>query len=281
MLLAICGVCVVSAVLPTAKAFDPSQRAWVTIQIPTFAENNILIQLTAVTPGNNLNQNMSINEPSSVDPSVNIGVSMGVSVTVSRAVIQAEYSSDTNTTTFTYVLSPYQYTLQKVGNFPDDKWNITISFSTSFNAPFDPRFKYCLTPSPNYYGNYTIVSSGDGNYAVNLVILHPSDFAGFVNNTFLVPMILLAIPWAVCVFIILACTAVRAFRKTIEKFYSSFVTICSAVIVFIPVFQFSTLDLKTPLQFTWFDEGFLLLLLLYIGLLAFTFIAKFGLQTRE
>jgi hypothetical protein len=283
LLLLICGVCVISVILPTVEAFDPSQRAWVTVEIPTFAKNNILIQLTAVIPGNYLNQSMWVNEPTitSTDPSASVGISGGVSVTVSRAVVQAVYSSDTNETTFTYILSPAQYTIQQVGNFPNDRWDITISFSTSSNVPFDPRFKYCLAPSPNYYGNYTTVSSGDGNYEVNLVILHPSDFPDFVNATYTVPSILLAIPWVVCFFIMLIATVIRAFRKTIEKFYGSFITICSAVIVFIPIFQFSTLDLTTPLQTTWLNEGVLLLLSAYIGLLAFTFITKFVLQTLE
>lgn len=220
-----------------------------------------------MTSGNNLNQSMWVVEPSTSDSG------FSVSVVVSRSIVEAQYSVDTNTTTFTYILSTAQYTIQQVGDFPNDKWEITIQLETNFNVTFDQHPKFCVTPSSSYYGTYTAVPvSGEQDYLVNLELLHAPSFSSYVDEVFLLPIILLAI-------LILACIAIAVYigvmkRKILDKFYNSFITICSAVIVFIPIFQLSTQDLKMPNLFTKFDWAFIILLFTYIAFLVSLLIVK-------
>jgi hypothetical protein len=266
----------------TAKAFDATQRSWVTLEIPVLAENNILVRLIAVTSGNNLNQSIMIVEPTSTYSEV--------TVTVSRAVVQAEYSTDSNVTTFTYILAPNQYTIQKNDDFPSDKYDITIHFTTSFNSTFDARTKYCLTPSPYYYGNYTTLGQG-GDNVVNLKILHPASFPSFAYQIFYPPIFILFILWLACTILASICLIFQAYRwrknlpntsrLTFSRFQGSFITICSAAIFFIPVFELSTQQLNTPLQPTVFDKYFVWLLSAFVGLLIFTLIVKLVTQTKD
>lgn len=246
--------------VPIARAFDPSQRSWISIEIPYYASSNILVKMTAVTVGNNLNGSILIEK---------IFSSGSVTIGVARAIVQAEYSTDTNTTTFVYTLSSEQYSIHSYGEFPYDGWEISILFETSFNATFDPRVKYCLTPSSNYYANYTTTSVvGQQNTCVlELRIFHPTSFPSYVLIVFLTPILSLGALAAVCILLAMN-------KRIIDKFYDSFVVVCSAVIVFIPIFELSTQELKTPLTFTWFDAAFLVLFLVYVLLLFVSVLAK-------
>lgn len=102
-------ICILfSAAIPEVGAFDPSQRSWVSVEIQTFAVDNILIKLSAVTAGNNLNRSIQILEPP-----------IGSGIVVGRGAIQAEYSADSNTTTFTYILPPLPVQYPKSGSFSE------------------------------------------------------------------------------------------------------------------------------------------------------------------
>jgi hypothetical protein len=276
-----------SAKISTVNAYDPSQREWISLEILTFSKDNTIIELDAVTSGNNLNQSMWVVEPpsgdldpqSSASAQTSIRILTSVSVTIGRFIVQAVYSADTNTTTFTYLLSPSQYITQEEGSFPNDKLIISILISTNFNVTFDPRPKFCVTPNSNYYGSYnttsitpTNPSPGEQYYSVNLEIQHPSSFPGYANTVFILPISLLTI-------LILSCIAIAFYigltRRTIlDKFYNSFITICSAVIVFIPIFQLSTQELVMPNLFTGFDWDFLVLLIVYITFLVSLLVVK-------
>lgn len=160
-----------------------------------------------------------------------------------------------------------------MGVFPNDKWDITIYLQTDFNVTFDRHEKFCLTPSPNYYGNYTTIPiSGNQDYAVNLELSHPKSFPAFVDKVFLFPIKLLGVLWVVCILIAIVVAIVR--REILGSFFSTFVAICSAIIVFIPVFQLSTQELKTPLELTIYDTYFLILLSMYVLFLVGILIAK-------
>jgi len=224
--------------------------------------------MTATTVGNNLNESLWIKEISysssgaQNDGSSGLSLSFSLTVIVGRAVLQAEYSADANITNFTYTLSSAQYDIHSFGTFPYDGWRIGIQLETSFNVTFDPRPKYCLVQSPNYYANYTaITSSGQDIHTLQLEILHPNSFPNYVLAVFVTPIILLISLAVVCVWITLEK------RKNLGPFYGSLVAVCSAVIVFVPIFQLSTQELKTPLTFTWFDVTFLALLVVYVLLL--------------
>lgn len=258
----------------TAFAFDSSLRSWVTLDIPVFAENSTYIKFTAVTLGNNLDKGLWIEEPLSAD---NDGSSFGVIVQQGHAVIEAIYSSDTNTTTFTYIVPPEQYRLMTSGEFPNDRKEITIQFNTDFNVNFDPRIKFCVTPTPNYYGMYNVTGNFDasrqqgqqGIYYVNLEVRHPEAFYSHTKATLGVPLKILFVLFAISSVILIIAFIINKYEV-----YEYIIAIGSAVIVFLPIFQIATSDLKIPLQITPFDNEFLLLLELYVGLVILALILR-------
>ncbi|MCJ7770378.1 hypothetical protein MUP37_02250 [Candidatus Bathyarchaeota archaeon] len=263
-----------------AEANDlTSLRSWVNMEIPYFGANNILVKMTAITIGDHLNQGMWIDEITSgaSDSGGNSSTTtqFEVVVTVGRAVIEAEYSADSNTTEFIYTVSSKEYEIARSGDFPYDYWRIGIIFHTNFTAQFDPRMKYCSTPSPYYYGRYNTTyayeEQGYYSYSSSLEILHPSEFAGFVYTIFLPPIILLGILF---VTIISVATFLVIKKKDARQFESTLIAIASAVIVFIPIFQLSTQELKTPFTITWVDYSFVVLLILYIILLMAVLVGK-------
>lgn len=262
----------------TAEAIDfTSLRSWVKVEIPYYGTDNILVKMTAVTIGNHLSHGMWIDEISWGNPTAtegNITIEFGLTVVVGRAVIEAEYSADSNVTTFIYTLSSSQYTITSSGAFPNDFWRIEITFHTNFTAEFDPRMKYCLTQSPNYYGRYNTTygytdAQGYNYYSLNLEILHPLSFASFVYCVFLPPIVLLLILAFVCtIFLVIE-------RKHLRHVGSMHIAISSAVIVFIPIYQLSTQELKTPFTLTWVDWLFMILLTWYILILIGIIVGKY------
>ena len=240
-----------------------------------------------MTSGNNLNQSMWVIEPpsgdsdpqSSANGQTSIGILTSISVTIGRFIVQESHSADTNATTFTYILSPSQYITQEVGSFPNDKLIISILISTNFNVTFDPRPKFCVTPNSNYYGSYNVTSTtpanpspGEQYYLGKFEIQHPSSFPSYANTVFILPISLLTALISVCIAIAFYIGLTR--RTILDKFYNSFITICSAVIVFIPIFQLSTQELVMPNLFTGFDWAFILLFFAYIAFLVGLLVVK-------
>jgi hypothetical protein len=238
-----------------AEAIDStSLRSWVYIEIPYFGADNILVRVTAVTIGNRLNDSIWIDEITSGDFAVN--------VTVRRFVAEAEYSVDSNTTTFIYIASSREYKIARTGDFPWDYWKIGITLHTNFEAQFDQHVKYFSIPSPYYYGNCTTTygyeQQGYYYYSLDLEIQHPSEFGNFIYLVFCPPIILLVLLF-LTIFLVTAFLAIKS--KDIRQIESTLIAIGSAVIVFIPVFQLSTQELKTPFTITWIDYCFLGLLI--------------------
>lgn len=262
----------------TAEATDSTApNSWVNVEIPYFGAQSIQVKMTAVTIGNNLKQGMGIHKifSSSSSPSTggSFSISSSVTVEIQRGIVEAVYSADSNTTLFTYTFSSAEENITSFGNFPNDGWGLTITFYTAFPAEFDARTKYGVVPSPYYYTEYTATFShndtlGYKYYNLTLKILHPPTFSTFVTWIFYLPMILFTILALICSLLIFIK------RKSINELSGTYITICSAVIVFLPVFQLSTQELKTPFTFTQFDGYFLFLLSWYIVLLVVAVVAK-------
>jgi hypothetical protein len=262
-----------------AKAADtPMSSSWVNVEVPYFGANSIEVQITVVTPGNNLEQGMGISKifSSSSSPSSG-GISSTLIVTITRPIIEAVYSADTNMTTFTYTFSNTEPVhIAPFGNFPNDGWNIGITFYSNFKTAFNSGTQYCSIPSPYYIGKYTTTySQNDTNgsmyYNLNLEISHPSTFPTYVNwifYPFLIPLTLLAILCSIIPVILFLK------KRTFEKLSGTYITVSSAVVVFIPIFYLSTQELKTPFTFTCFDTWLVVLLAWYIVLLAFAVVNK-------
>jgi len=270
--------------VPVAEATDFALlRSWVNVEIPYYGTDNILVKMTAITIGNRLSHGMWIDEittGSSNTEKGNITFGFSLSVVVGRAVIEAEYSADSNMTKFTYTVSSSQYRIAPSGVFPYDYWRIGIIFHTNFTAEFDPRMKYCLTPSPNYYGRYNTTygytdAQGYNYYSLNLEILHPPTFPTYVFSVFLPPVILLGILALFCTIFLVA------ERRHINQIENMYIAICAAVIVFIPIFQLSTQELKTPFTLTWVDWLFIILLAWYILILVGIIVGKYLNARRE
>lgn len=281
------AILVVIALVPSLSSIQIAEatdftplRSWVNVEIPYYVADNILVKISAVTIGNHLNDGMWIDEvnytkyaSSNITTKGPITIKTEVYVAVGRAIIEAEYSANSNTTRFIYTVSSAQYEIKPYGDFPNDGWGIKIVFHTNFKAEFDPRTRYCLTPSPNYYGSYTTTYNNEAQgyhyYVLNLDIVHPSTFKGYVDKFFITPIIFLIALAIVC-----TCLLWKG-RKNIEELYSAYIAICSAVIVFIPIFMLSIQELKTPFKFIWwFDGAFLFLLTWFIIILMFVLIDR-------
>ena len=255
----------------SAEALNPSElRSWVSVEMPYYSEENILIKMNIVTTGNNLNESIRIEEVISSEEPILVNETTNENGTIQTwtkvivikrtAIIEAKFYSDSNTTEFTYAVSSSEYNLQSFGTFPRDEWHIGIKFQTSFNVEFDPRIKYCNTPSPNYFGNYTTqpVEGEENMHLMGVSITHPPTFQNFVTLVFVIPLVTL---W-----ILLGSSMVVIFlwRRNLNEFFGNIIAINSAVIVFIPIFQLTTQELKIPFMFTWLDWCFLGLLISYI-----------------
>jgi hypothetical protein len=253
-----------------SKAADtPKSSSWVNVEIPYFGAQAIEVQITIVTPGNNLEQGMGI---------YSIFSGSSVTVEIQKGISEAEYSADSNTTTFTYTFlsTDPQIHIAPFGSFPNDEWIIGIEFYSAFETVFDQSPRYCSIPSPYYIGSYTTTyvkndSMGYMYYDLNLNISHPSTFPTYVNwifYPFLIPLTVLAILCSIIPVILFLK------RRTFEKLSGTYITVSSAVVVFIPIFYLSTQELKTPFTFTYFDTWLVVLLAWYIVLLAFAVVNK-------
>lgn len=253
----------------TAKAADPgAPNSWVNVDISYFGAQSIEVKMTWITLGNNLKEGMGIYQ---------VYTQPGLTIQIQRGIVEAVYSVDSNTTTFTYGFSSAGQdvagALKPFGDFPYDGWSLTVVFYTTFPSSFTAIPKYGVVPSPYYYSKYTTTYShndslGYNYYNLDLEILHPPTFPNFVNLIFYTPIVLLG----ALAFIFTFLLATK--RKNIDKFSNTLITVCSAVIVFLPIFHLSTQELQTPFAFTWFDGWFLFLLSYYVFLLAIAVLTK-------
>lgn len=247
----------------TAEAANPiAPYSWVNVDIPYFGAQSIEVKITWTTPGNNLKEGMGIYQVYSQP---------GMTMQIQRGIAEATYSTDLNSTTFTYGFSSAEPdvagTLKPFGVFPNDGWSVTVIFYTAFLSSFTANPQYGIVPSPYYYLKYTTTYSNNDSlgyeyYNLNLEILHPSTFPSYVNLTFYTPIVLLSL----LAFVFTVLLVIK--RKDIGQFFTTLVTVCSAVIVFLPIFHLSTQALETPFEFTSFDSLFLILLGYYVFLLA-------------
>lgn len=255
----------VCVLVPSIKITDASEpMSWVNVEIPYFGADSILVKMTVVTVGNHLGQPLHVLE---IEPDISSTSTNGTMITASvnilvwRGVLEVEYSADSNTTRFTYTVSR-ESSVTSFGVFPNDEWRIVIKFETDFQVEFDAHTKYCSVPSPNYYAKYntTQESSDTQRYTLNLTILHPPSFANYVWRIFYLPIALFG---GIFLFLFI----VLVYKRKEFGFSGIYTAICSAIIVFLPIFHLSFQGLETPFTITLFDDLFIILLVAYTLLL--------------
>jgi hypothetical protein len=238
--------------VPSVSARDPQQRNWVDVEVSHLSSDGIILKVVFETTGNYLNQDVMIRTVRYGDMAT---------VTFDRPVMPAYYSVDTNMTVFQYSLPDGSYTLSSSGIFPFDSWRVSMLFFTDFSSPFDQRLRSSSTPSPNYFCQYTTIRGEGNNYTLNIDIMHPCSFAGFVEVTYFLPGGLLLL-----LFIFLVITlALAHHRNKIEEVKDYLLVVSLGAIVFIPIYQLPLSSLKMPFLIIPFDYFFLSLLAAFIA----------------
>lgn len=252
----ILGFCLIAFMMfcacqvPSASARDPQQRNWVDVEVSYLSSDGIVLKITFETTGNHLNEDIVVRK---------VLYGSMVTVTVDRPVMPAYYSADTNMTVFQYILPDGSYTLSPSGSFLSDSWRVTMLFFADFLAPFDSHPRFCSTPSPNYFCEYSTALSEGNIYNLQIDVMHPSSFAGFVYFTYIFPTVML-----LAILGSLTFNLVRHWHE-FKEVRNDLLVVSLGAIVFIPIYQLPLSSLKMPFLITMYDYVFLVLLVLFVA----------------
>ena len=254
-------------------------NAWINVEVLSFDGESIVARIILNVAGNH--QNASVHVYGEVftsmeDKQCSSGICLGTSVraSVGRVVKEVYFSADKNITVFQYAerfASTYQLTnaLFGIPIFPFDGHQLNIDITTDFVADIDGHEKVLAFPNGNYEGFYQTVPSqiqepGLFRYNLTLQIKHPLQFT----------ILMFLSTWvAIGSLMVLTCALVTC-RKLRER--QTIVAVSSAIIVFLPVFEFSLQGFKSPLGITLPDFFVFIILVANVWLLAQTIIKQKG-----
>jgi len=266
---------------PHAATASNSPKSWITVDVVSFDGESITAQVVINVLGNHENGSVWVYGEiykSNDDESCKASICLRSSVTVSvgRLVREVSYSSDTNITMFRYAArfaSTYQLGNAVLGMpvFPLDVHRLSLGIGTDLAVEIDTTERILVLPSANYEGFYrvTSMSTQDNQYMYNLAleIRHPSGFAA----------LMFALTWGTLLLLAILVGALFVYqRQDNAHVNANIVTICAAMVVFIPVFELALQDLKSPLGITLSDALLFALLIPNVLLLVRAFRGRSG-----
>jgi len=281
-------ICSLILILPANAGSDQSaSRSWLDVEVLSFDGKSITARLTLKVQGNHVNGTLRVWGEffSSQDHPSNHGedgegftftITTTVSVAVGRFVSDVTYSSDLNITTFQYCarfVSTYRPTsmILDFPNFPFDQHILKpIYLTTNFNASIDEHERIPTLPSRNYEGVYRVrrqpMEGSEYKYELTLDVRHSQSFFWLT----------LLFTWGIFTLLLwLTITlSIFVFRSSDRERCLKAATIPSAVILFIPMYEFASQSLKSPLPIVFSDLCFFILMGWNVILLIFILLRR-------
>jgi hypothetical protein len=239
-----------------SPAINSTSNSWVDIQVISFDGDGITAAITLSITGNHENASVRIWGESSGNVGTNtpcptvICVTSSVGFAIGRIIREVAFSSETNITTFHYaarfVWPNYQAnTILGMPPFPVDAYTLNLVMTTDFKADIDAHPRVPILPTPNYDGTYQVTDHGlqDNQYSYGLVLRI------FHHLQFIILMLLLTWGTILLLGVLTGSLLFRPPERRDEK-NGDTATVCSAIIVFVPVFELSLQAFKSPLTIT-------------------------------
>jgi hypothetical protein len=232
---------------------DPS--SWLDVAVLSFDGQSITTELTLSAAGDHQNATVRVwgESPSGGERTgpcfATICFGEFATFSIGRAVREVIYSRDTDLTTFRYVSNfsyPFYQTSPALGGVPFfslDEHRLNITITTDFDTNVDEHIRRPLLPTTNYEGAFqvrrTLVKQNEYTYVLTVDILHSSSFKSLM---FIVTWVTISFAFALTIFLF------KRQREGAPK--DNIVTVSSAIVVFLPVFEISLQSFKAPLTIT-------------------------------
>lgn len=232
--------------------------SWLDVAVLSFDGQSITAELTLSAGGDHQNAIVRVYGESASGGGrtgpcfATICIGESVTWSIGRAIREVIYSRDTNLTTFRYV-SNFSYPFYKtspalwgVPFFPLDEHTLNITLTTDFDTNIDEHIRRPLLPTTNYDGAFQVrrisVKQNEYTYVLTVDIFHSSSFKWLMS----------IVTWGTIFFAgVLTVFLFKRHREGASK--ENIVTVSSAIVVFLPVFEISLQSFKAPLTITTSD----------------------------
>lgn len=245
-LLAVClllGCSTVSLFIPQVSS-SRLRDSWANIEVFSFDGENILLDLKISVVGNHAEEIMLVRDTPPVDGGLEVWAD----------VADVVFNDGTNITIFSYYYAynytNYNATPKSFGYlvFPWDEHRLVLYIVPQFELDIDPKPTICYLPSQNYEGKFSVLQQTPTSkhpfiYKLDLDIKHSPSFVIAVSCMVWIPV---SATLALTIFLT-GITILIFLRKKSEISISNIIHISSAILFFVPVFEFAFYTLKSPL----------------------------------